>query len=447
MRVKLCAMSLACAFFALVSCKGKKQGGQAKSLVTDESITVKLGAFKDEGVELDLWTFQEQHVGFYQQMVDRWNEANPTRHINLTITWGESHFIHSKLLALCQGGVGVPDIADIEVSKYGSFLQDGFLLPLNDAVEPYKDEVVMSRITMYGNGTGNYYGIDFHLGASVAYYNMDIMNGAGVDPAKIETWDDFYDAGLVVLERTGKPMTAVETDDFWLPQLMMLERNAQYVDGAGRPAIATRDHVEVISFIQRMLDEGICILAPSGSFHRSGWFDALNLGEVACICMPLWYMGRFTDYCPDLMGKMVIYEVPAWKKGDVRCVLQGGTGTSVLKFTDSARLAKDFLAYAKLSEEGNRYEWQILGFDPIRTSLWDDPTITKDPTNKYLNYFMTNPFDILRKNGSDLVAPNIRGSFAQTYETLITSTYERVFSSERGGSTERILRDEQSRIR
>ena len=43
-------------------------------------------------------------------------------------------------------------------------------------VEPYKDDIVMSRVNMYGDSEGNQYGIDFHLGASVCYYNMDIMD-------------------------------------------------------------------------------------------------------------------------------------------------------------------------------------------------------------------------------------------------------------------------------
>lgn len=60
-----------------------------------------------------------------------------------------------------------------------------------------------------GDNEGNYYGVDFHPGA-VAYYNMDIMNEAGIDPADIVAWDDYVEAGKTVLEKTGTPMCAVE---------------------------------------------------------------------------------------------------------------------------------------------------------------------------------------------------------------------------------------------
>lgn len=403
--------------------------------------------FVEGGTEMALWTFQELHVGFWTQMADKWNEANPDRPINLTVTTGESGAVHNRLLIACQAGKGAPDIADIELSRYGTFLKDGYLLPINDAVEPYEDDVIMSRIEMYGDGTGNWYGIDFHLGASVAYYNMDIMNAAGIDPATIVTWDDYFEAGKVVLEKTGKPMCAVEINDLFLPQLMMLEKNTQFIDADGNPNIATQEHADVINFIREMIEAGVCIIAPGGGFHEEAWYGFLNGEGVASVCMPLWYMGRFTDYCPDLAGKMAIYEIPVWNEGDVREVLQGGTGTSVIKYTQHEQLAKDFLAFAKLSPEGNTYEWQILGFDPIRTSLWTDPAITEDPENKYLNYFLTNPFDILVKNGTEgLAAPDIRGGYAATYSVLCSTTYVNAFEISRDMDAMELLEGEQSTI-
>ena len=80
------------------------------------------------------------------------------------------------------------------------------------------------------------------------------------------------------------------------------------------------------------------------STQKSGT-DSLNGAGVASVIMPLWYMGRFTDYCPDLDGKMAIYPIPVWNEGDTREVLQGGTGTSVIKGTENEQLAKDFLAF------------------------------------------------------------------------------------------------------
>lgn len=456
MKRKLVSSLLCIAMVAtmLAGCGGSSDSGDAGSddaaaedTAADDGTTQGTNTFVDGGTELSLWTFQELHVGFWTEMADVWNEQNPDRPINLTVTTGESHSVQQKLLVACQAGEGTPDIADIEIGYYGSFLKDDYLLPLNDVVEPYENDVVMSRIEMYGDEDDNWYGIDFHLGASVCYYNMDIMNEAGVDPSTIVTWDDYYDAGVTVLEKTGKPMCAVETADLFLPQLMMLEKGAQYVDDEGQPNIATQDHADVIDFIRKMIDAGICEIAPGGGFHTEEWYGHLNEGGVASLAMPLWYMGRFTDYCPDLNGKMAIYEIPVWNEGDTREVLQGGTGTSVLKFTENEELAKDFLAFAKLSDEGNRYEWNELGFDPIRTSLWTDTSITQDTENKFLSYFTTNPFDILVKNGSEgLTAPNISGSYSATYNVLVSTTYANAFELAVDQDAMELLETEQSTV-
>lgn len=456
MKRKLVSSLLCIAMVAtmLAGCGGSSDSGDAGSddaaaedTAADDGTTQGTNTFVDGGTELSLWTFQELHVGFWTEMADVWNEQNPDRPINLTVTTGESHSVQQKLLVACQAGEGTPDIADIEIGYYGSFLKDDYLLPLNDVVEPYENDVVMSRIEMYGDNEDNWYGIDFHLGASVCYYNMDIMNEAGVDPSTIVTWDDYYDAGVTVLEKTGKPMCAVETADLFLPQLMMLEKGAQYVDDEGQPNIATQDHADVIDFIRKMIDAGICEIAPGGGFHTEEWYGHLNEGGVASLAMPLWYMGRFTDYCPDLKGKMAIYEIPVWNEGDTREVLQGGTGTSVLKFTENEELAKDFLAFAKLSDEGNRYEWNELGFDPIRTSLWTDTSITENTENKFLSYFTTNPFDILVKNGSEgLTAPNISGSYSATYNVLVSTTYANAFELAVDQDAMELLETEQSTV-
>ena len=412
----------------------------------EDASTQGTNTFVDGGTEMEFWTFQELHVGFWTEMADIWNEQHPDKPINLTVTTGESHSLHSKLLVACQNGEGAPDMADIEIGYYGSFLKDGYLLPLNEVVEPYKDDVVMSRIEMYGDKEGNVYGIDFHLGASVCYYNMDIMNEAGVDPAEIVTWDDYVEAGKKVLEATGKPMCAVETADLFLPQLMLLEKGGQYVDEDGNPNIATQDHADVINYIREMINLGICEIAPGGGFHTEEWYGHLNAGDVASVAMPLWYMGRFTDYCPDLAGKMAIYEIPVWNEGDTREVLQGGTGSSVIKGTENEELAKEFLAFAKLSAEGNAYEWNILGFDPIRTELWDDPEITENPDNKFLAYFQTNPFDILKKNGTDLTAPDISGTYSATYSVLVSTTYSNAFEFSPDQDAMELLQNEQDTI-
>ena len=84
-----------------------------------EGSTQGKNTFVEGGTELSLWTFQELHVAFWTQMADEWNAQYPDRAINLTVSSAESGALHNRLLIACQAGVGTPDIADIEIGRYG----------------------------------------------------------------------------------------------------------------------------------------------------------------------------------------------------------------------------------------------------------------------------------------------------------------------------------------
>lgn len=73
-------------------------------------------------------------------------------------------------------------------------------MDLTDAIAPYKDNVVESRLDIYGKD-GKYYGFPTHVGTTVAFYNDDLLKEAGIDYTTIKTWDDFKAAGVKYHEK------------------------------------------------------------------------------------------------------------------------------------------------------------------------------------------------------------------------------------------------------
>ncbi|MDR0377912.1 MAG: extracellular solute-binding protein [Spirochaetaceae bacterium] len=344
--------------------------------------------------ELSFWTFQDLHREFYDDAVSVWNQKNPDRPITLKSEVYAYDDNHNKLLIALQSGQGAPDMVDIEINRFANYLQGSTpgLEPLNDVLVPYMDKVVKARFDNYAKN-GNYYGIDFHVGATVVYYNAEIMDAAGINIDDIKTWKDFADAGRVVLAGTGKPMTAYETTEHWSIYPMM---NQQGADIFGADGSVTLDNAVNVATLQYMLDNiktGVAIKAPGGFMHAEEWYAYMNQGNVGAILMPAWYMGRFTDYMPDLKGKIVIRPMPIFKEGDKRSAGMGGTGTAVTAQAKDKQLVKEFLAFAKLDRDQSIKTWTILGFDPLRWDVWDDP-VMKQP-NKYIDYFGPDVFDIL----------------------------------------------------
>lgn len=364
------------------------------------------GGSSGKATKVEFWTFNELHQQFFESMADKWNEAHPDEQIKLVATTFPYDDNHNKLQVALQSGKGAPDMADIEISKIGNYLKgEPQFVALNDIVEPNKDNLVMSRLDNYAKD-GQYYGIDYHVGAQVIYYNKEILDQAGVDADKIITWDDYEAAGKQVLEKTGKPMATVETTDQWSYWPLVVEHGSDFLDKDGNVTLNDQANVEVLTYLQKLVQEKVAVVAPGGFHHSEEYYGFMNGGGAASVWMPMWYMGRFTDYMPDLTGKIIIKPMPVFKQGELRSSGMGGTGTVITNQTKNQELVKKFMEFAKVSKEGNIEIWKQLGFDPIRTDAWTDPAMTE--SNKYTDYFGKDIFTFLSSLKDEIAPTNIK---------------------------------------
>ncbi|MBO2531954.1 arabinosaccharide transport system substrate-binding protein [Planifilum fulgidum] len=360
----------------------------------------------DGKTTLTLWTFASQHVEFYEEMAKEWNRRHPDKPIDLQIEMYPYNEMHNKLLLSLYSKVGAPDIADIEIGKFANYLKgEPQLVPLNDIVDPVKDRIVQSRIDIYSKD-GTVYGIGFHVGATVIFYNKEILDQAGVDPDQIKTWNDFVAAGKKVKSKTGKPMITIDVTEFFAFWPLIIQQGSDYLDENGEVILDNKINVETLTFLHDLIyKHQIAIPTPGGGHHAEEYYGFMNRGGAASVIMPMWYMGRFTDFMPDLKGKMIIRPLPAWEEGGLRSAGMGGTGTVVTNQSKHPELAKEFLSFAKLSKEGNIKIWEILGFDPIRWDVWDEPEMKAD--NKYTEYFGKGIFDTLLEVKDEINSPNL----------------------------------------
>ena len=185
------------------STDGSSKKGESEETKTEEEATV-VTAGDENGTEFEMWAFVELHAKFYEEMVKEWNEQNPDKTINLKMTVLPYGDMHTKLQSSLLAGKGAPDLCDIEVGQFPNFLKGvPQLETLNDVVEPYKDSIVESRLNLYSKD-GDIYGLPTHVGATVAFYNTELLEEAGIDYTTIKTWDDFKEAGIKYYEATGK---------------------------------------------------------------------------------------------------------------------------------------------------------------------------------------------------------------------------------------------------
>ena len=353
-------------------------------------------ACAEEVTTFTMWTFIAQHQEFFEKAAARWNSVYPDRPIAVEVTTIGYDDMHNKLKVALQADEGAPDMCDVELGQFPNILAfSDKLVDLTPAMEPYMADLVQARLEIYAKD-GKYYGAPLHVGAMVCFYDKALLESAGVDYTQIKTWDDWYDAGLKLKDADPDAwMGTVETSTQWVASLMLAQQGTDW-QADGEALINTPELAKVIDTQKSWLEAGICEVCPGGQPDTEEGKAYIANNKIACVIMPFWYMSRFTDEigesCKD---RYVLAPCPVFEEGQLQSIGQGGTGTVVYANGTNPEMCAEFVAFAKVSPEGEAQIWDVMGFDPCNTAIWDDDSIMKTDDNKFNQYFIGYPIDAL----------------------------------------------------
>ena len=335
----------------------------------------------DDVTVLTMWSFVETHLEYFYRAADLWNAENPDRQVYIDgehVPWGQ---IWENLQMALTVGEGAPDIIDIEIGQAEMYLNvpQGHvpLLPQNDALAPYLPYLVMARVNPY-TAHGNIYGVCYHIGAVMMFYNQTLFDEADLDWRDIVTWDDFIAMGQLMKERTGAYMVAIDGNLFgWHP--LVAQQHFQYVSEDGVPRLDAPETIRAMQLLHDMIYVyGIARVMPGYELDSEEHYAAFNSGEShASLWAPAWFLERFPRVMPDLQGQLSVGPLPVFEAGNNRSSSAGGTMTAVTNQVapENAELALDFVAFAKGNREAAMMQWTLLGFDPIRWDIFEDPAM------------------------------------------------------------------------
>lgn len=349
--------------------------------------------------DLTFWTFVDAQGTFFKNAAKSWNKSHPNQKINLKVSVLPFDQENQKLTVALKSGSGAPDIVDVELGQAAIQLKGDnpsqSYYPLNSALKPYMSVLQKSRLQNFTK-KGKIYGLDYHVGTTVTYYNKDIMKAAGVDYTKIKTWKQYEEAGKKVKEKTGKWMNEVEYAAMFQYDAMVTQQHADYINSKGKATINNAANKKALTMLQNWIyKDKIARTAVGGSIDNDQFFAEMNKGNVASVTMPSWYMERMADHMPKLKGKIAIEPMPVFEKGDYTSAGGGGTGTMVTQQAKNKKLAAKFVVWAKASKNQAYKIWEDLGFDPVRTDIWTTSRMKAD--NKYTRYFGKDIFDTFNK--------------------------------------------------
>jgi arabinosaccharide transport system substrate-binding protein len=324
---------------------------------------------KRKVVNLNFWTFKKDHITFMKNSVDTWNRSEKGNSIIFDSSLFPYDELHEKLYTSLKSGVNLPDITDIEISKFMYYFKDGiYFESLNEILKPEYENFIKSRIDNY-TVDGDCYGIDYYTGSTFMFYNKELMERAKVNPDDIKTWNDYIIAGKKVFYTTKRPMTTISVTDYLSFYPILKQQGEDLLNEAGLINLTNEKSINTLQFVHNMIyKDNIAIPAPGGNHYSIEYFEFMDKGGAASVMMPSYYMNIMEENMESLKGKFIIKPLPRWDENSKKSAGIGGIATSVLKNSKEKDTAVEFLNYAKVSKEGCMRIWEQLEYEPIR---WD----------------------------------------------------------------------------
>jgi multiple sugar transport system substrate-binding protein len=134
---------------------------------------------------MQMWERSGGNKGMVDILVCAWNEANPTKPINL------SYIVHTDMVAKIAQGIAsgeVPDLMGMDLIYAPQFEDAGQLEDITDQIKDWPELTTASpghmTVATYND---RLYGVPLYADVSALFYNKDLFTKAGLDPNKPPT--------------------------------------------------------------------------------------------------------------------------------------------------------------------------------------------------------------------------------------------------------------------
>lgn len=252
---------------------------------------------------------------------------------------------YSKLNSAIQDGYGTPDVVQLEYFALPQYAVSGQLRDLT------------SRTTNYGSfytpGSwssvqldGRVYGVPMDSGPMAFFYNQDVFEQAGVDAAKIRTWDDYYRAAKK-LKENGVYIAADDGDASFYNAMIWLAGGRPYnTSHDGKEVSITLDTdtgtQEFTRFWQQMIDEDL--VNTRLDTWSDDWKQALGSGTVASLFAGAWMPSLLLADVPGTAGLWRVAQMPT-AHDNLTNAENGGSALGVLSSSRRPEASWRFIEY------------------------------------------------------------------------------------------------------
>ena len=300
--------------------------------------------------EITVWSWDST----LPRTVKDFEKANPDITVKVTNA-GTNKTEYTALNNALSAGKGAPDLVQIEYYALPEYQVRGEIEDLSQfGADKFSD--------FYTPGTwasvklnGGVYALPMDSGPMAWFYNKDVFDKAGVDPTRVRTWDEFYDAAKKV-RATGSYITSDSGDAGFFDSMTWLAGATPFSTGSDGQSVTINlsNDSKVKTFVdfwQKMIDDDLIDTKTAG--WSDDWNKSLNDGSIASLLTGAWMPYNLLSGAPDGEGKWRVAQMPT-PDGSETNSENGGSSLAMVKTDDKAKAeaAYKFAEYACHNAEG-----------------------------------------------------------------------------------------------
>jgi multiple sugar transport system substrate-binding protein len=298
----------------------------------------------DGTVTLDFWSWAPNT----QELVDVWNEENPTIQVTYTDAGGGKDS-SAKLLTASRAG-NAPDIAAVEYPTLPSLIVADVPLEITDYVSDVTDNYAEGTLALT-TFDGHVMALPQDVGPMALVYRSDLLAEWGIPVPT--TWEEFRTAAAAVREANPDAYIASLPADQWAFYAgVATQAGAEWwsvEDGTWTVGIADEASLEVADFFEGLVADDLISTEP---ILTPEWNAKANKGEYISWPSALWAPGVIEGVAPDTVGNWSMSPFPQWTAGDTGVANQGGSSVIVTKDSEHPEEAAEFVKWLNASDEG-----------------------------------------------------------------------------------------------
>ena len=306
---------------------------------------------------MQIWLGDGNHANLYRALAPEWNRRHPDLPLTVSLISGPA--LQSRMLSGFYSGTPLPDLIEVERGQIGQVfagpLKDVGFVDLTDllARDGLKDEIDPASYSPW-TSRGRIFGLPRGAHPVMLAYRSDLVEAAGIDVRRIETWDDYFRLMRPLLQDLDGdgyidryPLTISLTNASF-SEIFLIQGGGGYFDGMGNPLLNSDANVRIVARLATWYAGPGRVIGDINMYTGAG-LRLLREGYAVAIPSADWYVGNYPVTLPSLAGKIKLMPLPAWERGGRRTSANGGTMIGVTKASKHPEIAWELAKFLYFS--------------------------------------------------------------------------------------------------